>query len=387
MKIIIFDGTFKTTTFINRLIEGISMNHDVFVIGFEESIKKKLDNVTYIGLGSNSSKLLFIKRSILLRRFKLLKQFTLLILLLRGNKQQIKEKNLQVAIDLIQPDILHFQWVSVLSFYKNMKLPKQTKTVFSQRGFHINIRPFINSVNSQFLKEIFPEIDGFHSVSKAIREKSKDIYCSESKIDLVVYSGIDYKNIPVKLSSKLSDVIQILSVGRNHWVKNYKSSMNAMAFLQNKNIKFHYTIIGVQEDEELLFMRSDLGLTTHVSFVSNISQQEVYRRMVASDLFLLPSIEEGIANVCIEAMFCGLPVLTTNCGGMSELIDDNKTGFIVPTRSPKSIANKIEEIKNISNTELKKITIKAREKVEKQHNANKMIADMETLYKRVYAKN
>ena len=387
MRIIIFDGTFKTTTFIQRLAKGLSKRHDIYILGFNENIGASIDNISYIGLGSNSSLFIFLKRRIVLRKLNLLKQFELLNLLIKGNKKQIKALNLQLAIDKIQPDIIHFQWVSVLSYLEKLQLPSFTKTVLSQRGFHINVRPFIDQENMQFLKGVFPKIDGFHSVSQAIREKSNEIYSSASKIDQVVYSGFDYADLPVKENSEFSNVLQILSVGRNHWKKDYKTSLNAMSILKTKKIAFHYTIVGVDKDEELLFLVSDLGLMEYVSFIPTLSQQGVYQKMIASDLLLLPSIEEGIANVCIEAMFCKLPVLSTNCGGMEELIEEEETGFLVPIRSPEEMAIKILKIKKKESEELYKITNKAREKVIVIHSAKNMILDMEKLYNTIKKNN
>ena len=387
MKIIIFDGTFKTTTFINRLAEGLAAKHHIYILGFNEAVHNKLKNVTYIGLGSNSSKILFVKRSVQLRGWNLVKQFQLLISLLIGKKKIIINQNIQLAIDKIQPDILHFQWVSVLSYLNKLKLPEQTKTIFSQRGYHINVRPFVDIENKKFLQSVFPKIDGFHSVSNAIKEVSNQIYNDASKIDEVVYSGFEYNDMPVKESNVFSESIQIISVGRNHWKKDYRTAINAMAILKKKNIKFQFTIIGVKKDEELLFLVSALKLQNHISFVYNLPQKEVYEKMIQSDLFLLPSVEEGIANVCIEAMFCKLPVLTTNCGGMEELVEDKVTGFIVPIRSPEKIALKIEDIVNLDVNHLRDIVKEAREKVIKQHGTSKMILDMENLYKKVYEAN
>ncbi|MGY5352974.1 glycosyltransferase family 4 protein [Wenyingzhuangia sp. IMCC45533] len=384
LKIILFDGTFKTTTFINRLARGLAANHEVYIVGFNEQLETKIENVHYAGLGSNQSSYLFIKRSIVLRGYNLKKQLSLFKSLIKGKKSNIKEENLQFTIDRIQPDILHFQWVSVLSYLDKIKLPNKTKTVFSQRGFHINVRPFINQENMCWLKEIFPKINGFHSVSKAIKVKSNEIYSSSSKIDHVVYSGFDFKKLPQKNKFNSSTTLQIVSVGRNHWKKDYKSAIIAMKYLKDKNIKFHYTIVGVDKEEELLFLVSDLSLVKEVSFISSVSQKDVYQLMVKSDLFLLPSVEEGIANVCIEAMFCKLPVLSTNCGGMSELIEDNETGFLVPTRSPESIANKIGDILQLNNQRINSIIVKARKKVIEQHNTLKMVADMEYLYKKIH---
>ena len=198
MKIVIFDGTFKTTTFINRLIEKLANEHEVFVLGFNETIKSKIIGVHYVGLGPNTSKLIFIFRSAKLRAFNFIKQFKLFLQLLKGLKSEISQDNFQIAINKIQPDILHFQWVSLLVYLEFLKLPKHTKTILSQRGYHINVRPFINQDNKVFLNDIFSKLDGFHSVSKAIQNKSNEIYASPQKIDHVVYSGFDIDSFRFK---------------------------------------------------------------------------------------------------------------------------------------------------------------------------------------------
>ena len=380
MKIIIFDGTFKTTTFINRLIKGLSLNHEVFVLGFNESVKSKITGVHYVGLGSNTSILIFILRSVKLRGFNFMKQFKLVLQLLKGLKSEITQDNFQLAVDAIQPDIIHFQWVSVLSYLENLKLPKCTKTILSQRGFHINVRPFINQDNKVFLNEVFSKLDGFHSVSKAIQKKSNEIYASPLKIDHVVYSGFDEDLFRFKNTWNTNKKIQILSIGRNHWIKDYRTAINAMAILKKRDIQFHYTIIGIEEDEELFFMVSDLGLVENVSFISPLSQDKVYDKMIASDLLLLPSIEEGIANVCIEAMFCKLPVISTNCGGMEELIIHKETGFIIPIRNEHAMANELIEFYRLSKSRIETIVQNARVKVEKQHSIDKMVNGIEELY-------
>jgi len=343
MKIIIFDGTFTTTSFINRLAAGLSERHDLYIIGFNEKLTNKLQNVSYISLGSNNSKFRFLKTSIALRSFHIKQQIKLFTSLLNGKKRIIKEENLQLVVNNIQPDIIHFQWVSVLSYLTNLHLPKRTKTVFSQRGFHINVRPFVDQENMRFLKEIFPKIDGFHSVSKAIQHKSNLIYQAPSKVDEVVYSGFDFKNIPIKKKNDRGSMLQIISVGRNHWIKDYATAIKAMYLLKEKGVAFNYTIIGVKNDEELLFMIDDLQLNNYIHLISKVSQQKVYDMMCASDVLLLPSIEEGIANVCIEAMFCKLPVISTNCGGMQELIIHKETGFIVPIRDEQAMAIELIE--------------------------------------------
>ncbi|MDG1509918.1 MAG: glycosyltransferase family 4 protein [Flavobacteriaceae bacterium] len=383
MKIIIFDGTFKTTTFINRLIKGLSLNHEVFVLGFNESVKSKITGVHYVGLGSNTSILIFILRSVKLRGFNFMKQFKLVLQLLKGLKSEITQDNFQLAIDAIQPDIIHFQWVSVLSYLENLKLPKCTKTILSQRGFHINVRPFINQDNKVFLNEVFSKLDGFHSVSKAIQKKSNEIYTSPQKIDHVVYSGFDIDSFGFKNTWNTNKKIQILSIGRDHWKKDYRSAILAMSILKKKKIPFHYTVVGVNKSEELLFLVNELNLTDSVTFLNSIPQEEVYEKMLESDLFLLPSVEEGIANVCIEAMLSKLPVLSTDCGGMSELIVDSVTGFLIPTRSPKAIADKISIFAKLQEIDILQLVNAAYMKSTTQHNSEQMVNGMISLYEKL----
>lgn len=69
---------------------------------------------------------------------------------------------------------------------------------------------------------------------------------------------------------------------------------------------------------------------------------EVLQLMRTCDVFVLPSIVEGRALVQQEAMACGLPLIVTKNAGADDLIDEGKTGFLVPIRSPKAIAEKIE---------------------------------------------
>ena len=63
-----------------------------------------------------------------------------------------------------------------------------------------------------------------------------------------------------------------------------------------------------------------------------------------ADAFLLSSLSEGISNAVLEAMACGLPVVTTNCGGMREAVSDGVEGFVVPTRDPEAMAEALHRL-------------------------------------------
>ena len=67
---------------------------------------------------------------------------------------------------------------------------KNFKVVLSQRGYHTNVRPFIDADNGNYLQKWYPKLDGLHSVSKAISKMGKKIGQPHTQIDQVVYTGL-----------------------------------------------------------------------------------------------------------------------------------------------------------------------------------------------------
>ena len=385
MKLIIFDGSFKTTAFINRLIEGlVNKGVEVYVMGFNEEVSQKVKGVNYIGLGSNQSYFKLIKTSLSLGFSSgFVNGFKVLSYIVKQERKKLQKQNLNIVLKKIQPDIVHLQWPSLLPWlepYFNMNI---FKIVLSQRGSQTNINPFVDSEFKETLKMYYPHLDGIHSVSKAIQKKGWSQGGSSAVKEEVVYTGFELKNLQFDHTSKKNDTLKILSVGRSHWVKGYDYSLKALAILKEKGISYQYEIIGAYGDEELLFLINDLGLTDEVSLLPKMSQEAVYTKMRHADLLLVPSIEEGIANVAVEAMALGTPVISTDCGGMEELIEHNKEGWIVPKRKPKAMAEAIVNFITLNEKEIEEIKRNARKKVENQHSEEKMISDMEDLYKKV----
>ena len=79
-----------------------------------------------------------------------------------------------------------------------------------------------------------------------------------------------------------------------------------------------------------------------------------------ADVFVLPSLAEGSPRVVLEAMFCGVPVITTE--NAPAIIEDGKTGFIVPIQNSEKIKEKIEYLYN-NPEKRKEISGKAREAI------------------------
>ena len=130
-------------------------------------------------------------------------------------------------------------------------------------------------------------------------------------------------------------MLKVLCVSRLIERKGIRFLIEAIGRLKNERVEL--TLIGDGNcEEELKKLANDLGVSDRVMFkgyVNHDSIGEIYRN---SDLFVLPSQNEGMSNALLEAMASGLPVIVTDTGGTSELLDGN--GVVVPVRDSDAIA-------------------------------------------------
>lgn len=386
LKIAIYSGEISSTTFIERLILGLSKKEcQVYLFGYLKSPKKYSKNIYVFGYNDNR-----------IAKFYLLLKYTALLFLFRRKDKQkldiiIKSNYKNKAITKIKyypvlwhkPDIFHLQWAKSIEDWIWVQ-EFGIKFIVSLRGTHVSISPITNSKIFNLYQKYFPLVDGFHAVSKAIAMEVEK-YGVESEKVTVVYSGLPelVDTIEKKENNK---IFKIISVGRNHWLKGYNYAIDSCKILKEKGFQFEYQIIGAKGTEELEFLIQSNNLQNEVFLTDKKPFLEVQQLMRNADLLLLPSVEEGIANVVLEAMQLGTIVLSTNCGGMEEVIENGENGFIVPVRDSEKIANSIIEINDLIQDERNIIIEKAKGTIKKQHTEEKMIEDMFTFYKEIFVK-
>lgn len=383
LKIAIYSGTIPSTTFIERLIVGLSgRNVTIYLFGIKTESKSYLQkNIvvsTYSGKINKFFRLIWFSLLLFLFRNSEKKQLDKWISSRKGNSRMFKVKCYPVL--WYKPDLFHLQWAKSIDDWIWVQ-DFGIKLVVSLRGNQINIEPLIDTTVAGLHRTSFPKVDGFHAVSKVIG-KQAERYGAQSEKIKVIYSGLPGIKNSNKIESNYlqSETLQILSVGRSHWVKGYSYALDACVKLKNKGVNFHYTVIGARNVEELEYHKNNLGLTEFVTFSEKVNYEKVIETMQNAHIVLLPSIEEGIANVVLEAMQLGKLVITTNCGGMEEVVKDGVNGFIVPIRNAEAIAQKIIEISTLSQIQVNEIAAKARETIEAIHSEEKMVEDMKKLY-------
>jgi glycosyltransferase involved in cell wall biosynthesis len=134
------------------------------------------------------------------------------------------------------------------------------------------------------------------------------------------------------------DTLMVLTVARFYPQKGHCYLAEAAPYIVERVPNAHFIWVGEGEhQDELCQQVQALGLAGHVSFLG--SRDDVPELMAAADLFVLPSLFEGLPLVVLEAMAADLPVVGTRVCGTSELIEDSVTGRLVEARDAMALAS------------------------------------------------
>ena len=126
---------------------------------------------------------------------------------------------------------------------------------------------------------------------------------------------------------------------------------------QYLDFPFKMLIIDIGPDEKKLrSLVKKLNLEDKVKFLGHMTHKEIVKYHYLADVFVRPSLSEGLGNVFLEAMATGLPIIGTPVGGIPDFLIDRKTGLFCQVRSPRSIAEKIKEI--LEDDSLRKTLVK-----------------------------
>ncbi|MDQ0321103.1 glycosyltransferase involved in cell wall biosynthesis [Pararhizobium capsulatum DSM 1112] len=132
----------------------------------------------------------------------------------------------------------------------------------------------------------------------------------------------------------------IVTVARLVWFKGLHDLIDAAALVLEKEPNARFLIVGSGPQlDELRAKTVALGIADRVIFAGE--RRDVPDILSAADIFALTSVSEGLPISILEAMAAGLPVVATDVGGISELVAEGETGFLVPAREPREIANRI----------------------------------------------
>jgi L-malate glycosyltransferase len=256
------------------------------------------------------------------------------------------------------PDQLSFQLFNKI---KKAKIPCGVEVVahswdlFSPGTIKTVLRPFLRILWDILQKRTCRKADGVSYVTESYIQKRypSNIKKDKNRFETFYTSANIDKNFFYRvrnLEEFSNDPFTIIHVaGINNTSKGHKELLNSINEIKKSGKNLKVTFIGGGTLLEYFRdMANTLGLTNQVNFVGHInSKNEIINYLAKSDLFVFPTMTEGLPRVLIEAMATGLPCIATNVGGIPELLSSNA---IVNPNDVSGLTMKIMEF--ISNNDL-----------------------------------
>lgn len=182
------------------------------------------------------------------------------------------------------------------------------------------------------LKE-YEEADFISVPSSFVKRTFLEKGIPAAKLVQVPY-GVDllaFRQVPKK-----DDVFRVLCVGGMTLRKGVHYLLRAFAELALPRAEL--LLVGGMNDEMKPFFKKYEG---QFKWIGHVPQAELYRHYSQGSVFALPSLEEGMAMVQVQAMACGLPVIATTNTGAEDIVRDGKDGFIIPIRDTEALKEKL----------------------------------------------
>ena len=243
-----------------------------------------------------------------------------------------------VAAPLAASGLAHLVWCA--SDVQGDRVDRQNAMSSLRRVYDRNVvSPLLRSLEARVLKGrgTFATISSASAKSLGqLGERAKKKFdVLPIPIDLVSFSPPD---TPPKFG--------IVGIAGRHTDprKNASLALQSVAAARRHGAKISLRIAG-NVSNELRALAISLGLSDAVNFLGRISDEDLPEFYRGLDIFLIPSRQEGLNIAGLEAGACGVPVVTTCCGGPEDYVLDGETGFVTGF-DPVEIASRITDISN-----------------------------------------
>lgn len=291
-------------------------------------------------------------------------------ILTKGKKNIIEM--LSAHINKLQPDVVisYMENPSIVACISKLIAKKRFKLIVSERNTtqaitrNTKIRFFLFRLANYI-------VPNSHSQGRFIYEH----YSNLSKKTKVITNVIDAKKfIPTEVRPENS-VFKFVVVARVVEQKNVLRFIEAVSILKEKGYKFRIDWYGEPYPQEYFAECLRLQTTTHVDDVLYFHEptREVVKVYQSADAFILPSIYEGFPNVLCEAMSCGLPVIASAVCDNPNILCDDHCGYLVDPLKPKSIADAMEKMLDLSVEDRHSMGDASRKHIEKYFSEEKFV--------------
>ncbi|MEK5036978.1 glycosyltransferase family 4 protein [Sporosarcina sp. FSL K6-3457] len=288
-------------------------------------------------------------------------------------------------MDLEKYDIFHAQDRFTANILGRLNELYQKPLLFTPHGFMTQRRLTFNLIESGSIEEAYylsmdkqaiESSDHIITLCEAFRPMLKKLGANDRKIT-TIYTGIDFKSVTVQKTQKTI----ITCISRLRPRKGHKYLFEALDLLKKDLDNVDVWIVGDGE------MRNELENQVKALRLNNVSflgkRKDIVELLCQSDIFVLPTTSDTLPIAIIEAMFANQAIITTNQGGIREIIEDHHSGLIAESGNSQQLAEKLSLL--LSDPALRKTLAKnAREFAEENLTSTNMVKRVEEIYQSFY---
>lgn len=226
-------------------------------------------------------------------------------------------------------------------------------------------------------------VENFISQWPEVRSKSSTIYnginCQKYNVNI---DAINYKT-ELGLQSQVPTVGVIARFTRQ---KGLEFLLEAASYVLREGRQVQFLVVGNGPlRKELGSLAKKLKVEHNVFFTGFVNDEDIPRILAVLDIFVLPSLWEGLGISLIEAMCSGKPIIATNVDGIPEVVVDGETGVLIPPKDSKILAEAITELLD-SPEKRKRMGEMGRQRALNHFSIEKMVENYEKFY-RAFCKN
>lgn len=247
------------------------------------------------------------------------------------------------VIRRVNPDLVHAQTIELALYALLIKKMLKKPYVAWARGSDVYLPSKFYRRFYRFILMNANAVIAQTSDEKRIMQKTcnRDIVVIPNGIDLDRFDNLPKERVRSRLQIGKDEKV-ILYMGTLRPVKGVKYLIEAMRAVSQKDLEARLIVVGDgKERQNLEKLTKALNLGDFVTFVGKVPNQEVPQYMAAADIFVLPSLSEGFPVTVLEAMASGLSIITTNIGGLPEIVHEGENGFLVQPKNPLEITQRV----------------------------------------------
>jgi len=248
-----------------------------------------------------------------------------------------------------RPHIVHTRNWGALEAVAAAKLAGVPVVVHSEHGYEIDMFAGLPMRRRLFRRAAYAMTDAIFAVTRELRDfHARQAWIRPERMG-VMYNGVDTQRFAPCQETRTAmreelglpeESFVVGMVGRLVSIKDHQTLLKAASLLFGSGIDVRVLLVGSgPEREKLQGFAADV-LDGRVYFAGDSSR--VPEMLNAMDVFVLPSLNEGMSNTLLEAMACGLAVLATNVGGNPEIIEDNINGGLFAPGDIEWLASKLK---------------------------------------------